>query len=179
MTGQWLGLLTGVFGAAVASFVVVAPSKAATLSDLNVDSLPEKVAAQILDWDSTCKGDGVESTFNDDFLKRIDIDRDGDDDFILNADGMMCSNGARGGGRDGTTFQVFMTTPSGAILAIDEIVQGAIIKSFKGYAVAAIEREGSTDGWIVVERFKLRNGHVSKISRMPHGGSIAYELSRR
>ncbi len=133
--------------------------------------MPPAVAQAFLAWNEQCAPDGT-AEFSSDYLTAVDIDGNGDEDYVLNGDGATCvENGkvvARGGGNGGTSLQIFTRQGNTVRKALDVFTQGAEIRSHKGFATVK-----TLEGTI----FRIANGKVTK-AKPSNGGAIVYTLGR-
>ncbi len=136
----------------------------------SIASLPPPVAQAFLAWSEEC-GTTSEAVFSDDYLTMVDIDQDGDEDYILNGDGATCvANGkvvARGGGNGGTSLKIFTRQGKAVTAVLDLFTQSVDIRSHKGFGTVA-----TPDG-----SYRIANGKVSK-SNSSKNGTVAYSLIR-
>lgn len=132
--------------------------------------MPPAVAEAYLAWHAQCDPPS-EAVFSDEYLTVVDIDDDGDDDYVLNGDGASCvENGrvvARGGGNGVTSFKIIMRTGDTVTEVLDVFTQGAEIRAHKGFATVKT-LEGS---------YRIDNGKAAKAK--PSGeGRVVYTLGR-
>ncbi|WP_143241427.1 hypothetical protein [Agrobacterium tumefaciens] len=133
--------------------------------------MPPAVAKAFLAWQEQC-GPSGEAEFTEDYLTVLDIDGDGDPDYILNGDGATCvENGrvvARGGGNGGTSLMIFTRQGQAVSEALDVFTQGAEIRAHKGFA-SVTTVEGTT--------LRIAGDKATK-SRSITGGRVVYTLGR-
>ncbi|MGP4686732.1 hypothetical protein ACSV5K_10255 [Agrobacterium pusense] len=147
-----------------------AGSATAPTEQRSITSLPPPVAQAFLAWSEECGTTG-EAVFSDDYLTMLDIDGDGDKDFILNGDGATCVvNGkviARGGGNGGTSLKIFTWEGNGATISLDLFTQSAEVRSHKGFS-SVTTPDGS---------YRIANDKKVKF-KAPKGGKLIYTLGR-
>ncbi|WHA39729.1 hypothetical protein [Agrobacterium larrymoorei] len=133
--------------------------------------MPPAVTKAFLAWQAQCEAPG-EAVFSEDYLTVVDIDGDGNQDYVLNGDGATCVDHgkvvARGGGNGGTSLTIFTRQGQAVSKALEVFTQGAEIRSHKGYATLTMV-EGTTYG--------LANGKATK-SKPDNGGTVVYTLGR-
>lgn len=119
------------------------------------------------------------ASFQDSFLTVMDIDGDGDNDYLFDMKGVRCvakdgtGHGITGNHAAGLT--ILTPTKKGIVKVFDEPVFSAEIKRFKGYAAATISYEFSmTDH---PKKFLVfKDGKVAKGKKSPNGGEVVYQF---
>lgn len=146
-------------------------SVTASPASADISGLPPAVAKAFLTWQEQC-GPSGEAEFTEDYLAVVDLDGDGDPEYILNGDGATCvENGrvvARGGGNGGTRLKIFTRQGQTVSEALDVFTQGAEIRAHQGFA-SVTTVEGTT--------FRIAGGKPTK-SRSITGGRVVYTLGR-
>ncbi|WP_153064587.1 hypothetical protein [Agrobacterium sp. LAD9] len=136
----------------------------------SIASLPPPVAQAFLAWSEEC-GTTSQAVFSDDYLTIVDIDQDGDEDYILNGDGATCvTNGkviARGGGNGGTSLKIFTRQGKAVTATLDLFTQSAKIYAHKGFAAVTTPDTS----------YRIASGKVSKV-RSSKNGTVVYTLIR-
>ncbi|KXG87590.1 hypothetical protein [Agrobacterium bohemicum] len=136
----------------------------------SMEGMPSAVAQAFLAWRKAC-GDTAEAVFSDDYLTVVDIDHDGDDDYVLNGDEATCvADGkvvSRSGGNGGTSLTIFTQQAKTVTKALAVFTQSADVRAHKGFATVA-----TADGI-----YRLTNGKAAKI-KSRNGGDVVYSLGR-
>ncbi len=158
-----------------------AAATAATINarrSLALDGLPDAVVASVARWEDVCrKENGSIPQFSPDFVKRVDLDGDGREDFVLNGDGKSCVDAktgavtAAGGGNGGTSLVLFLNAGD-SFKKLEFSVQTAEIRRFKGYGVAILQSAEGRRVW------HLQGAAATRIQEIPAGGKTVFNLSQ-
>lgn len=136
----------------------------------SIAGLPPLVAQAFLAWNEEC-GTTSEAVFSEDYLTVVDIDHDGDEDYILNGDGATCIANdkvvARGGGNGGTSLKIFTRQGKHVTAALDLFTQSAEIRAHKGFTTVTTPDDS----------YRIVNGKASK-AKPSSGGEVVYTLGR-
>lgn len=90
---------------------------------------PSQISAELAERQDYCKQQGGKATIAETFLRRIDLDGDGRDDFIMDDAGFQCSKGVPlYCGSGGCSVQVFMGRGDDAHLVFSELAQQFTVK---------------------------------------------------
>jgi hypothetical protein len=103
------------------------------------------LAAAIKERRDACAEQGGRSTAGANFIRRIDLDGDGRDDFILDDGQFRCSKGAPGWcGSGGCSVEVFLAKPDGDAKSILTELGGgyAVTKTARGATLTVRTRGG-------------------------------------
>jgi hypothetical protein len=143
---------------------------------ISFQGMPEAVANDIKKWISYCKESNWTQQFSSDFITYVDIDGDGDKDWVLNGDEMSCvdergDHSASGGGSGGASLDLFVTV-RGDVVPLNLFVQSATIHQFTGYAALEIADNKGRN------LFRMRDGKLTKLRSLPQGGKVVYNLGR-
>jgi hypothetical protein len=136
-------------------------------------ALPAEVKAALQEWVGMCNG-----TVGADTVTAKDFDGDGVTDYALDGDGIDCQ-GHILGGNGGTPFAVFSGKASGevATVVVNTLAASATIERFKKFAVLAVVTDMG-GGQTKTDYWAFDWGKSQRISKMPKGGQVVYELSR-
>ncbi|WP_105405467.1 hypothetical protein [Neorhizobium sp. T7_12] len=143
--------------------------------------VPKYPPAIIVGWQEfrdTCLTDqGNTVAFENDFLTSVDIDNDGDLDYITNGDGILCksANGSvlhSGGGNGAVQIMIFNTTKSGIKLAFHKLVASGFMEKHDNFAVF-VNIYGE-----FTEYHKIRDGRSEKLPGVYLGGREIYTVDR-
>jgi hypothetical protein len=117
------------------------------------------------------------------FVTQLDIDGDGDLDWIMDTDHFFCrlpsKNGVNVHGLNGIVGGlglIFSNTPNGLQLTAKLFTLKGEISQFKGYAVYSGYGPGETTGELKFAM--IRNGKMNFIDAMPQGGKVIYRFAR-
>jgi len=136
---------------------------------------PAKMLESLARWQDTCnaRNDGSKTDLTDKFIDRIDLDGDGDEDWVANGYGLYCigPDGKRrqmGGDDDGATIWVMLSERGAFRLAAEvRFARGDTIRQYDGYSVI-VSKPGI---------FRMRGGHITEpVQTIPKGGRIVYQL---
>ncbi|WP_141402149.1 hypothetical protein [Rhizobium subbaraonis] len=113
-------------------------------------------------------------TFTDDFVTRIDIDGDGDLDYIATGDGVVCQDSGgvahlRGSDNSGLRVLILTNASSGPALALDAKVSGGTVQRHNGFAVL----DGGSGAV-----YQIADGKSQPLQTSPEGGEIVYSLGK-
>lgn len=144
---------------------------------IKTKNLPDAVVAYAARWSNSCREDGSIPQFAADFITPVDVDGDGNRDFILNGDGETCVDAKTGavtaaGGGNGSTSMALFLNMRGEFKKLEFSVQSAEILRFRGFAVVAVHSDRGH------QLFLIKGGHASRIQAIPSGGKDVYTLSR-
>src|SRR5690606_32098101 len=90
------------------------------------DGLPEPVALALVEWDDYCRSSHNSiAQFQGDYLTKVDVDGDGDEDWVLQGKGLKCIKNGRetSAGHGNLTMQVkvFQVTTVGTFKVVDDL----------------------------------------------------------
>jgi len=90
---------------------------------------PPRIGAELAERRAHCRESGGEARIEGTFLRRIDLDGDGRDDFVMDDAGFRCSKGTPlHCGSGGCQVQVFLGGETDARLVFAELAQKAVLK---------------------------------------------------
>jgi hypothetical protein len=90
---------------------------------------PPQIGAELAERQEYCKQQGGKAAIAETFLRRVDLDGDGRDDFIMDDAGFRCSEGVPlYCGSGGCQVQVFMGRADGAHLVFSRLAQQSALK---------------------------------------------------
>lgn len=134
---------------------------------------PKPLVRELKGYSDECRMHGGDLRFGPEFVRRLDVDRDGRDDYVANGDHLFCLDSENrpqliGGGNKVTSLRVIMNTPAGPMMALDEMVPSGKLYSYAGSAVW----DGGSGTW------RLSRGKAEEIKSVPRNGRVIFELSR-
>lgn len=136
---------------------------------------PPAMLASLARWQDACnaRSDGSKMDLSDRFIDRMDVDGDGDEDWVANGYGLYCigPDGNRrqmAGDDNGATVWVLLSDGKKLGLAAElRFAHGDTIRQYTGYSVI-VSKLGI---------FPLRGGPIGEpVQVLPKGGRVAYKL---
>jgi hypothetical protein len=142
-------------------------------------TLPPPVMNSLGVLHQMCLADGaVNSTIDKRYVAIVDIDGDGDNDFILNDAHFFCiyrdASLKSVGGENSANIVIFSTTTKGVIQSAAVYTTAGEIRQYKGYAVYAGYGTGKTP--TSKRLVQIKSGTSKEITTVPNGGKVIYTI---